>query len=45
MRLNRDTKSDLYMAALGLSIGVIIVVLVMGAEFIHILTRINHGGF
>ena len=41
MRLDRETKSDLYKAALGLSIGVVIVVLVMGSEFVRILTRFN----
>ncbi len=44
MRLNNETKSDLYMAALGISIGFIIVVLVMGIEFVNILTRTSQLG-
>lgn len=44
--MSSDTKSDIYMALTGIAIGVVIVILVMGAEFVHILTRVSSiGGF
>jgi len=39
--MSSETKSDIYMALTGIAIGVVVVIIVMGAEFIHLLTRFN----
>lgn len=43
--MSSDTKSDIYMALTGIAIGVVIVILVMGVEFLNIVTRTSQLGF